>query len=90
MFRPFGPNALIQHMIMRKSITYGPEVTPEEAREHKTKVDRGLAFVSYQSNIANGFEFVQEAWSNSETFPPRKSVAEPGFDPISAFYYFLF
>ena len=71
-------------MIMRKGIPYGPEVTPEEAAENKTKVDRGLAFVCYQASIAEGFEFVQTLWANSQSFPPGKSVTEPGFDPIGA------
>ena len=48
-------------MINRQGIPFGPEVTPIEAAEHKTKIDRGLAFVCYQSNLANGFEFVQES-----------------------------
>ncbi|KAL5503918.1 DYP1 [Sanghuangporus vaninii] len=82
LLQPFGSGALLPHMIMRKSITYGPEVTPEEAKENKTKVDRGLAFVCYQSNVVQGFEFVQESWSNNTKFPPQKNVAQPGFDPI--------
>ncbi|EJD06642.1 Dyp-type peroxidase [Fomitiporia mediterranea MF3/22] len=81
LIQPFGDGALKPHMIVRQSITYGPEVTPEEAHSNKTKVDRGLAFVCYQSNLANGFEFVQESWANATGFPPQKPVT-PGFDPI--------
>lgn len=57
----FGPNALTTHMIARQGITFGPEVTPEEASKHKTLHDRGLSFACYQSNLANGFEFVQKS-----------------------------
>ena len=54
------PTALTDHMIMRKSITFGPEVSIAEKLAHKTLHNRGLSFVCYQSNLANGFEFVQE------------------------------
>lgn len=60
MVRPFGDQALLPHMMVRQGIPYGPEVTPGEAQSNTTKVDRGLAFTCYQSDIAKGFEFVQE------------------------------
>lgn len=46
-------------MIMRQGIPYGPELTDDEVTNNKTEKDRGLAFTCYQSNLANGFEFVQ-------------------------------
>ncbi len=49
---------------MRRGIQFGPEVTPAEASAKKSSTDpsleRGLLFVSYQSNLANGFQFVQK------------------------------
>lgn len=48
-------------MIMRQGIPFGPEVTPDEAHTNTTKLTRGLSFVCYQSNLSNGFEFVQES-----------------------------
>ncbi|KAK0211981.1 Dyp peroxidase [Armillaria fumosa] len=58
------------HHIMRAGIPYGPEVTPEEAQSHMTKppLERGLAFVAYQSNIAQGFHFLQQVWINNANF----------------------
>ncbi|KAF5353724.1 hypothetical protein D9758_008650 [Tetrapyrgos nigripes] len=73
------------HHIMRAGIPYGPEVTDAEASAQQSSTDptleRGLAFVAYQSNIANGFEFMQEAWVNNANFIFGKSTP-PGVDPI--------
>jgi len=50
--------------IIRSGIPFGPEVSAEEAANSKTIQDRGLLFVAYQSNIKNGFQFVQQSkWS---------------------------
>ncbi|KAJ7832278.1 fungal peroxidase [Mycena leptocephala] len=66
------------HHIVRAGIPYGPEVTAVETSSNKTTIERGLAFVAYQSNIANGFQFLQEFWANNQRF------RQPGvgFDPI--------
>jgi deferrochelatase/peroxidase EfeB len=45
---------------MRRGIPYGEEVTKEEHDQQTTKKERGMIFVCYQSNIANGFRRVQE------------------------------
>ncbi|KAG8687814.1 hypothetical protein FRC11_006543 [Ceratobasidium sp. 423] len=79
---------LAQHLkvdrarLIRAGIPYGPEVTKEEWDNHKTTVDRGLAFVCYQSYLANGFQFVQTIWANDPTFVQGKGVDKPGFDTI--------
>ncbi|KDN45326.1 hypothetical protein RSAG8_04913, partial [Rhizoctonia solani AG-8 WAC10335] len=67
--------------IIRAGIPYGPEVTPDEKLENHTEFVRGLAFVSYQSSLAKGFQFIQKRRANAATFPPNKGV-EAGFDPI--------
>ncbi|KAJ7260803.1 DyP-type peroxidase [Mycena rebaudengoi] len=64
--------------IIRAGIPYGPEVSWDEASSHKTNHERGLAFVCYQSSIANGFQFLQQTWANNPNFVQGK----PGFDPI--------
>jgi len=73
------------HRIWRQGIPFGPEVTAEERQQSKTLHSRGLLFVCYQSNIKEGFSFVQQSWSNTVTFPPKGCFLWPtksGFDPI--------
>lgn len=69
--------------IIRSGIAFGPEVSANEAANGKTSQDRGLLFVAYQSDIKNGFQFIQHSWANTPTFPPFKPAGVvPGFDPI--------
>lgn len=49
------------HRIIRRGIQYGPEVSAAEAATRRTTKDRGLLFACYQSNIANGFKFIQQS-----------------------------
>ncbi|KAK0471127.1 Dyp peroxidase [Armillaria novae-zelandiae] len=58
------------HHIIRAGIPYGPEVTPEESQSDTTNpsLERGLAFVAYQSCIAQGFRFLQQVWINNPNF----------------------
>ncbi|KUL81850.1 hypothetical protein ZTR_09745 [Talaromyces verruculosus] len=65
--------------IMRRGIPYGPEVGPDEA--DKTKLDRGLMFLCYQSSISNGFQFLQRSWINLDTFPDDKDQYTGGENP---------
>jgi len=67
--------------IMRAGIPYGPEVNDVETAANKTRLERGLAFVGYQSQIAMGFQFIQTKWANDINFAPGKSP-QPGFDVI--------
>lgn len=46
--------------IVRRGIQFGPEVSDAEKQQKKTSQDRGLLFRCYQSNIANGFQFIQQ------------------------------
>ncbi|KAK7033639.1 dye-decolorizing heme-containing peroxidase [Paramarasmius palmivorus] len=59
--------------IIRAGIPYGPEVTDAEATAQASSksadLERGLAFVSYQSNIASGFAFIQQVWVDNSNFP---------------------
>jgi deferrochelatase/peroxidase EfeB len=51
--------------ILRRGITFGPEVSAEEAESNTSNrnLARGLLFVSYQSSIVNGFQFIQKSRS---------------------------
>ncbi|KAJ7723414.1 fungal peroxidase [Mycena metata] len=66
------------HHIVRGGIPYGPEVTAAEAASNTTTIDRGLAFVCYQSSTAAGFQFLQNLWADNTQFV-HSGV---GFDPI--------
>jgi Dyp-type peroxidase family len=70
------------HFIVRAGIPYGPEVSAQEAASSTTTTERGLAFVAYQSQIANGFAFLQQKWANNPNFIFNKNDTDPGFDPI--------
>ncbi|KAJ7614838.1 dye-decolorizing peroxidase precursor [Roridomyces roridus] len=65
------------HHIVRGSIPYGEDVTPEEAAANTTTIERGMAFVAYQSNIVAGFQFMQQTWLNN---PNLQNTT--GFDPV--------
>ncbi|KAF8513631.1 DyP-type peroxidase [Gautieria morchelliformis] len=72
----------IDNHIMRSGIPYGPEVSDQETNSSTTTTERGLAFVAYQSNIGNGFRFIQQSWANNVNFFFDKTDKTPGFDPI--------
>jgi len=57
--------------IIRSGIAFGPEVSADEIAAGKTSQTRGLLFVGYQSNIGNGFRFIQQSESPlSSPLPP--------------------
>ncbi|KAF7541624.1 dyp-type peroxidase [Neopestalotiopsis clavispora] len=70
-------NAVAPHRIFRRGIQYGPEVGKDETKtdpDPKSDKQRGLLFACYQSNITEGFEFIQKAWISNPTFPPDANV----------------
>lgn len=81
-----GPGTVAPHRIIRRGVQFGPEVTPEEAKQNKTIHARGLIFFAYSANLALGFQFIQKSWANNQNFPPAKTpaigTATIGFDPI--------
>jgi Dyp-type peroxidase family len=79
---PIGPISTETRRIIRQGIPFGSEVSAGEAASQKTTLPRGLLFVAYQSNIVNGFQFLQHSWANNTAFPPDKPVKLPGFDAI--------
>ncbi|KAJ7607043.1 fungal peroxidase [Roridomyces roridus] len=74
-----GAESKNTHHILRGGIPYGPEVTTAEASSNTSTIERGLAFVAYQSNIGAGFQFLQQTWANNPNFFVKGTT---GFDPI--------
>jgi Dyp-type peroxidase family len=74
-----------RHRIIRRGITFGPEVAPSETT---TSHSRGLMFVCYQTSIERQFEFIQRSYANDPSFvggkqrPGGGRVVAPGIDPI--------
>ncbi|KAJ7624806.1 dye-decolorizing peroxidase precursor [Roridomyces roridus] len=74
-----GEDEKNHHHIVRGSIPYGEDVTPGEAASNTTTIERGMAFVAYQSNIVAGFQFMQQMWLNDPNFFIKNTT---GFDPV--------
>lgn len=55
-----GEGGITPHMILRRGIPFGPEVTDAEKQSSTTSQERGLLFVCYQSVLSNGFSFLQQ------------------------------
>ncbi|CAA2136517.1 Dyp-type peroxidase [Methylobacterium bullatum] len=81
------------HRMMRRGISFGPEVTEAEAlsgvsgaidnagtpdEDSKVRLSRGLLFKCYVTSIDDQFEFVQRSWCNADDFSQPAS----GIDPI--------
>lgn len=70
------------NVIIRRSITFGPEVDETEEKK-ETKHRRGIYFLCYQSSIRNGFNFLVTRWASNNVFPPNKGIDKgPGVDPF--------
>ncbi|WP_019905778.1 Dyp-type peroxidase [Methylobacterium sp. 77] len=81
------------HRMMRRGISFGPEVTEAEAlsgisgakdasgatdANSEARLSRGLLFKCYVTSIDDQFEFVQQQWCNAVDF----SQPDSGIDPI--------
>lgn len=61
--QPGGGRAAVNpHRILRAGIPYGPEISEDPTAE------RGLLFACYQSNLNQGFTFIQQRWANNTGF----------------------
>ncbi|KAF5318261.1 hypothetical protein D9758_018705 [Tetrapyrgos nigripes] len=70
-------------MIVRAGLPYGEEVSDEEKKDSKTKLERGLLFVCYQSNLNQGFIRQQLDFGDNRYFPTISPVVRyHGPDPI--------
>ncbi|KAE8357036.1 hypothetical protein BDV28DRAFT_144699 [Aspergillus coremiiformis] len=81
--RPRGDLNDDHAVIIRRGISYGDEVTPEEwkARKSDDTKERGLLFVCYQSDIRSGFNFLTTRWASNHHFPDRKAHLLGGHGP---------
>ncbi|KAE8143537.1 hypothetical protein BDV38DRAFT_289477 [Aspergillus pseudotamarii] len=72
-------------VILRRGITFGPELTEEEISTGKTIEQRGIYFTCYQSLIRDGFNFLMTRWASNHGFPEDKAEVcpdGPGMDPF--------
>ncbi|KAE8155286.1 hypothetical protein BDV25DRAFT_135033 [Aspergillus avenaceus] len=72
-------------VILRRGITFGPELTDEEKSLKKTIEHRGMYFTCYQSGIRDGFNFLMTRWASNSSFPEYKTKTfpdGPGMDPF--------
>jgi Dyp-type peroxidase family len=69
----------------RRGITFGARVQDPSTGDFVDFPNDGvgLLFMSYQASIEDQFEFIQESWVNSQSFP-REAVPgkSPGTDPV--------
>ena len=75
--RKTNPRNFRQPIMARRAIPYGQRdkiVNPSDRPQR----DVGLLFMAHQSNLARQFEFTQQTWANSATFP----TGGTGLDPI--------
>ncbi|KAH7418967.1 hypothetical protein BKA64DRAFT_649774 [Cadophora sp. MPI-SDFR-AT-0126] len=86
--RPRGDLESDHAVIIRRGISYGDPVTPEEQAAGKSdeQKERGLIFVCYQSDIRMGYSFLTTRWASNHHFPDKKTryVGDqgPGIDAI--------
>ncbi|MGK5533986.1 Dyp-type peroxidase [Streptomyces sp. URMC 129] len=63
--------ALDGRRLMRRGIPYGMPFDPAGGEANGPDAPRGLVFVTYQSDLVQQFEFVQNIWINGPNFPER-------------------
>jgi Dyp-type peroxidase family len=61
---PFEGKLVNRHRLIRRGITYGEMLLPEDALEDDG-ADRGVIFMTVQASLARQFEFVQAQWANT-------------------------
>jgi hypothetical protein len=81
---PGGEAEAQRHRIIRRGISFGPEVEPGETT---TRHSRGLMFVCYQTSIERQFEYIQRQANNpgfvdGKFRPGSHAPVMPGYDPI--------
>lgn len=75
---PLGEVTTQTHRLLRRGIPFGPVSPSSPSSPVQDNIDRGLVFLSYQTSIANQFEFMTKAWINNANF----KHGGVGHDPI--------
>ena len=74
------------HIMARRGIPFGQrEVTPaieSQPEQFPSGGGVGLLFQSFQADLSNQFEFIQNNWVNNPTFPFTNPAGQTGVDPI--------
>lgn len=81
------PESEKRHLMARRGIIYGQrDVHPNQQEDLEALPNGGvgLLFMSFQSNLANQFEFTQQSWANEDRFVKGFNPGEPatGKDPV--------
>jgi Dyp-type peroxidase family len=67
-----------RHRILRRGRPWGPPLAEELARAGQgDQRERGLYFISLQTSIARGFEFIQQSWLNNKGFGRLNAEGDP-------------
>lgn len=67
-----------RHRILRRGRAWGPRLPDELARAGKNDGrQRGLYFISLQTSISRGFEFIQQSWLNNKGFQRLNGESDP-------------
>jgi Dyp-type peroxidase family len=65
------------HRMLRRGIPFGEPFDPTNGRGHGVDADRGLLFNVFQASIEQGFEFLQQAWADNDSFPEGQTGPDP-------------
>ncbi len=67
-----------RHRILRRGRAWGPRLPDELSRAGKNDgQERGLYFISLQTSISRGFEFIQQSWLNNKGFQRLNGESDP-------------
>lgn len=68
-----NPDVENSNVILRRSITFGPEITKDEEKmQDQKKPKRGLYFMCYQADLRNGFNLLTTRMSSPILHPNKR------------------
>lgn len=72
-----------RHRIIRRGIPFGQPFDPSSGPGGGANDERGLLFIAFMADIENQFEFLQQFWVNSATFPDGSAGHDPVIGAVS-------